>query len=129
MMHYSLCDCSLDCLIDLGTTIRNNRSGGEKFSVHEFFFKARLSAGIFSRAYDLLFLGITTCRSFFLRQVSFAGIFLGNCHSTSGFFQWSGPNRKHNLISKEVNSNAKTTIMTMTYGRQLFNWSFSSKLS
>ena len=103
MIHYSLCDCSLDCLIDLGTTIRNNRSGGEKFSVHEFFFKARLSAGIFSRYHHL--------QEFFLRQVSFAGIFLGNCHSTSGFFQWSGPNRKHNLISKEVNSNAKTTIM------------------
>ena len=38
MIHYSLCDCSLDCLIGLGTTIRNNRSGGEKFLVHEFFF-------------------------------------------------------------------------------------------
>ena len=39
MIHYSLCDYSLDCLIDLGTTIINNRSGGEKFLVHEFFLK------------------------------------------------------------------------------------------
>ena len=29
-----------------GPTIRNNRKGGEKFLVHEFFFKACLSAGI-----------------------------------------------------------------------------------
>ena len=41
----------------------------------EFFLKARLSAGIFSRAYNLLFLGITACRIFF-RQVSLAGIFV-----------------------------------------------------
>ena len=77
MIHYSLSDCSLDCLIDLGTTIRNNRSGGEKFLVHEFFFKARLSAGIFSRAYDLLFLGITTCRSFFKDKFPLQEFFWG----------------------------------------------------
>ena len=32
-------------------------------------------------------------------------------HPHSGYFEWSGPNRKHDLISKAVNSNAKTTII------------------
>ena len=61
--------------------------------MHEFFSKARLSAGIFSRAYDLLFLGITACRIFFT-QVSLAGIFFffGRGGGELSHFQWSVPN-------------------------------------
>ena len=46
----------------------------------------------FSRAYDLLFLGITACMIFLdkfpLHEIFF---FFGNCHPTSGYFQWSFP--------------------------------------
>ena len=47
----------------------------------------------FSRAYHLLFLGITACMIFFdkfpLHEFFFWGG--GNCHPTSGYFQWSFP--------------------------------------
>ena len=44
----------------------------------------------FSRAYDLLFLGITACR-IVLDNFPLQDFFFGNCHPTTGYFQCSFP--------------------------------------
>ena len=86
-----------------GRTIRNNRRGGGKFLLHQFFLKARLSAGIFSRAYDLLVLGITACRIFFFRLVP----------PTPGYFQWSVPN---SLSAASILFTAHVIILCLSAG-------------
>ena len=54
-----------------------------------FFKKPACLQEFFSRAYDLLFFGITACRNFYF----------GNCHPTSGYFQWSFPYQKIHRLS------------------------------
>ena len=82
-----------------------------------FFKKPACLQEFFSRAYDLLFLGITACRIFF-RQVSLAGIFFGGIVTPPPviYFQWSFPYKKiHRLWPWRFNNHWSDQDISLRY--------------